>query len=267
LPADIQHEIAEQLLHLIEKTGVAGKLTYQGAAKLLKRPNPQDDGRAFGSICDLLDAAACLAGVPALALFAVKNADGKINPRAWRQSPEKRRAILMRSEHHTFTAEDFVRIHQSLHRLYPLGNKKAWSYLEQVFDGDQLERRLLGDVGIPALDALNDYDSEPAVRSATTGYIYVRNQALRGQVISRANGVCEYCGREGFLQEGGGKYLEAHHVIHLKNQGPDSLTNLIALCANDHREVHFGTLKRQKQMDTRMLEIIAGLNLDRRPTQ
>ena len=84
---------------------------------------------------------------------------------------------------------------------------------------------------------------------------------LRGQVINRANGVCEFCGREGFLQDGGRKYLETHHVIHLKDQGPDSLTNLIALCANDHREVHFGTLKRQRQMDTRMLEIIVGLNL------
>jgi len=44
-----------------------------------------------------------------------------------------------------------------------------------------------------------------------------------------------------------------------KNQGPDSYTNLIALCANDHREVHFGTLKRQRQMDAEMLMIIAKL--------
>ena len=92
MPAYIQHENAQKLLRLIEREGVSAGLTYQGAAKLLKRPNHQDDGRAFGSICDLLDAAACLDGVPALALFAVKNADGKINPRAWRQSPEKRKA-------------------------------------------------------------------------------------------------------------------------------------------------------------------------------
>lgn len=259
MPAYIQHENAQKLLRLIEREGVSAGLTYQGAAKLLKRPNPQDDGRAFGSICDLLDAAACLAGVPALALFAVKNADGKINPRAWRQSPEKRKAILTRSENHTFAAADFAKIRSSLKRLYPFGNKKAWSYLEQVFDGDQLERRLLGDVGIPALDALNDFDSEPATRTLTTGFVYVRDQALRGRVLRRANGVCEYCGRDSFLQESGGKYLETHHVIHLKNQGPDSYTNLIALCANDHREVHFGTIRRQRQMDAEMLVIIAKL--------
>lgn len=259
LAADIQHDNAQKLLRLIERQGVSAKLTYQGVAKLLKRPKPQDDGRAFGSICDLLDAAACLAGVPALALFAVKNADGRINPRAWRQSPEKRTAILTRSENHTFTADDFAKIRSSLTRLYPLGNKKAWSYLEEVFDGDQLERRFLGDIGIPALDALNDCDSQPAARSVTTSYVYVRDQALRGKVLRRANGVCEYCGRGSFLKESGGKYLEAHHIIHLSNQGPDSFTNLIALCPNDHREVHFGTLKRQKQMDTQMLSIIAKL--------
>jgi hypothetical protein len=259
LAAYVQHENAQKLLRLIEREGVSGKLTYQGVAKLLKRPNPQDDGRAFGSICDLLDAAACLAGVPALALFVVKNADGKINPLAWRESPEKREAILTRSENHRFTVEDFAKIRSSLNRLYPLGNIKAWSYLKEVFNGDQLERRLLGDVGIPALDALNDFDSEPAARVVTTGYAYVRDQTLRERVLRRAKGVCEYCGREGFLQEGGGKYLEAHHVVHLKNQGPDSFTNLIALCASDHREVHFGTLKRQRQMDAEMLVIIAKL--------
>ncbi len=219
MPADIQHENAQKLLRLIEREGVTGKLTYQGVAKLLKRPNPQDDGRAFGSICDLLDAAACLAGVPALALFAVKNAEGKINPLAWQETPEKREAILTRSKNHTFTAADFAKIRSRL----------------------------------------NDFDSEPAARIVTTGYAYVRDLKLRDKIIRRANGVCEYCGLQGFLQEGGGRYLEGHHVIHLKNQGPDSLTNLIALCASDHREVHFGTVKRQRQMDSEMLVIIATL--------
>lgn len=267
MPADIQHENARKLLRLIEREGVSGELTYKEAAKRLKRRNPQDDGRAFGSICDLLDAAACLAGVPALALVAVKNADKKINPRAWQESPEKREAILKRSNDHTFTAEDFVKIRLSLNRLYPLGNAKAWSYVKKVFDGDEIERRLVGDAGTPSLDALNDFDSDPAARVEAKGYVYVRNQKLRGKVLRRAKGVCEYCGREGFLKNGGGRYLEAHHVIHLKDQGPDSLKNLIALCATDHREVHFGTLKRRKRMEAQMLKIIGRLISYYRPTE
>lgn len=259
MPADKQHKNAHKLLRLIQREGVSGQLTYQGVAKLLKRPNPQDHGRAIGSICDLIDAAACLAGVPALAIFAVKNTHGKINPLAWRKSPWKRKAILTRSKNHTFTAEDFAKIRSSLNRLYPLGNAKAWSYVKEVFDGDQLERRLVGDLGITALDALNDFDAEPATRAITTGHSYVRDQKLREKVLRRASGVCEYCRQASFLKKGGGKYLESHHVIHLKNQEPDSLTNLIALCANDHREVHFGTLKRQKKMDIEMLAIIAKL--------
>jgi 5-methylcytosine-specific restriction protein A len=30
-------------------------------------------------------------------------------------------------------------------------------------------------------------------------------------------------------------YLETHHVISLSEQGPGKVTNVIALCPNDHR--------------------------------
>ena len=35
-------------------------------------------------------------------------------------------------------------------------------------------------------------------------------------------------------------YLETHHVIPLANDGADSIDNVIALCANCHREGHHG---------------------------
>jgi len=69
---------------------------------------------------------------------------------------------------------------------------------------------------------------------------YVRDGKVRNKVIRRARGRCEYCGQPGFLKLDGTPYLEAHHVIILSEQGPDKPHNVIALCANDHRQAHFG---------------------------
>jgi len=35
-------------------------------------------------------------------------------------------------------------------------------------------------------------------------------------------------------------YLETHHVIPIADDGADSIDNVIALCANCHREGHHG---------------------------
>ncbi|MFT2675409.1 HNH endonuclease, partial [Escherichia coli] len=51
-------------------------------------------------------------------------------------------------------------------------------------------------------------------------------------------GRCELCGVAGFATEAG-IYLETHHVIPLAENGPDHPSNVVALCANDHRRAHF----------------------------
>lgn len=35
-------------------------------------------------------------------------------------------------------------------------------------------------------------------------------------------------------------YLEAHHIISLGKDGPDTVENIIALCPNHHRQAYFG---------------------------
>jgi hypothetical protein len=85
-------------------------------------------------------------------------------------------------------------------------------------------------------DAGND-DPEYRTRMAGT---YVRDQAVRSKVLRRANGKCEFCGKDGFLTKSGTKFLETHHIISLSEQGRDKVDNVIALCPNDHRQAHFG---------------------------
>lgn len=67
-----------------------------------------------------------------------------------------------------------------------------------------------------------------------------RSRAVRTAVLDRAAGRCEYCGAAGFLRADGYVYLETHHVIPLHAGGPDSTSNVVALCPNHHREAHQG---------------------------
>jgi 5-methylcytosine-specific restriction enzyme A len=96
-----------------------------------------------------------------------------------------------------------------------------------------------------ARSAIDDLNSEPAgnaapLRTSYSGTFIVRDDKVRQRVIRRANGKCEFCGELGFLKADGTRYVEAHHIISLADQGPDTLENVIALCPNHHREAHFG---------------------------
>jgi 5-methylcytosine-specific restriction endonuclease McrA len=72
--------------------------------------------------------------------------------------------------------------------------------------------------------------------------VFRRNQLVIFEVLERAGGVCEGCGRPApFLRASDGTpYLEVHHLVTLANGGPDTVTNAIALCPNCHRQRHSG---------------------------
>lgn len=82
-----------------------------------------------------------------------------------------------------------------------------------------------------------------------------RDRAVRDYVLRAAKGVCEYCGATGFLMANGERYLEAHHIIALANDGADTVNNVIALCPGHHREAHHG--EAGERLEHELLEIIA----------
>jgi 5-methylcytosine-specific restriction enzyme A len=93
--------------------------------------------------------------------------------------------------------------------------------------------------------AIDDLDSaacgnEQPGRAAYSGSFIIRDDRVRQEVLKRAQGRCEYCGVLGFKKPDGSHFVEAHHIISLDKQGPDTLGNVIALCPNHHREAHFG---------------------------
>ncbi|WP_233848010.1 HNH endonuclease [Paraburkholderia sp. HD33-4] len=69
-----------------------------------------------------------------------------------------------------------------------------------------------------------------------------RNPDVIAEVLLRADGVCEGCGKSAPFQRSDGRpYLEVHHRQRLADGGDDSVENAVALCPNCHRERHHGT--------------------------
>jgi predicted HNH restriction endonuclease len=77
--------------------------------------------------------------------------------------------------------------------------------------------------------------------------------------LQRAKGKCEYCGVLGFLKPDGTRYLESHHIIALAKEGADRLTNVVALCPNDHREAHYG--ERCGEIEAEMIQKLEDMAL------
>ena len=79
-----------------------------------------------------------------------------------------------------------------------------------------------------------------------------RKQKRISEYISRPNAItdylkryrdftCQVCGERGFLQKNGMRYVEAHHIIEMHHLISGSLCsdNIIILCANCHRKLHY----------------------------
>lgn len=89
------------------------------------------------------------------------------------------------------------------------------------------------------IDTDNDYPQRKQVVTSA----FSRNPEVRRVVLERAEGKCEFANctsNRSFETIDGRRYLETHHVIGLANDGPDVPENVIALCANHHREAHYG---------------------------
>lgn len=71
---------------------------------------------------------------------------------------------------------------------------------------------------------------------------FKRDPYVIAEVLIRAKGICERCGKEAPFKRAsdGSPYLEVHHKKLLADGGEDTVDNAIAVCPNCHRELHFG---------------------------
>lgn len=252
----VQHAEALRVLDLIRGAPVDGQLlTYQSVAAQLGR-DPKRSSRAMAQVCDLLDAAAAHAEVPALALYRVRNANGKINPNAWKRNspPGLREAIIARARAHLFTEADYAAIERALVDLKGLGNRAAWRQVLGSRPRDLVYRSLKEGRPAPGEDAVSDIGTDDPVIDQVTGIRYRRDPQVRSAVEARSQGRCEYCDSLGFRRPDGSHYVETHHIIALADEGADRVQNVIALCPGHHREAHFGADRRA--LEQAFIEIV-----------
>jgi 5-methylcytosine-specific restriction endonuclease McrA len=107
-------------------------------------------------------------------------------------------------------------------------------------------------------NAIDDLGTDTPARAKSEEWSYARDTKVRDAVLKRAKGKCEFCGELGFMKPDGTRYLESHHVIALARDGADRLTNVIALCPNDHREAHFG--ERGEEIEKGMILKLRAIN-------
>jgi hypothetical protein len=118
---------------------------------------------------------------------------------------------------------------------------------------------------VPAEDNLSEIERElldrtPAVRERLSRSI---ERGTIGARLKRANGfkcqVCEALGLEpvGFLKADGEPYVEAHHAtpVSAMEVGSLSATNIMILCANHHRQMHYGTVSIERASSCFTLEL------------
>ena len=89
---------------------------------------------------------------------------------------------------------------------------------------------------------VDQFIQDPGLSDPVLGPKYERERSaeVRQLVMVRSEGRCEWCNEPGFKKHDGQIYLESHHVVPLCEDGADSITNVIALCPNDHRRAHYG---------------------------
>lgn len=81
-------------------------------------------------------------------------------------------------------------------------------------------------------------NKSPQRREITTIQI-ARDQTVVEYVKKAAKGTCDLCAQQAPFKDSKGRpYLECHHVIRLADDGDDSISNAVALCANCHRKMH-----------------------------
>jgi predicted HNH restriction endonuclease len=213
----------------------------------------------MASTCNLLDAAACLAGVPLLAYVAVLAQSGDINPAAFKEFDEsQRQAIIERSRRYQFGPDDYDAISRALIELGDRGAVRAWQFIVSLYPGNLLYLRLIGNYVVTNSDAIDDLGADTPERNKSEVWSYSRDSRVRDAVLRRAKGQCEFCNKPGFIKPDGTRYLESHHVIALASEGEDRTTNVIAICPNDHREAHFGD--RREEIEGEMILKLKAMN-------
>jgi len=81
--------------------------------------------------------------------------------------------------------------------------------------------------------------SGKAIKRKIVSNQYQGDPEIKEKAKRLAKGKCNLCGLDApFLDKNNKAYLEGHHIILMSRGGPDTVTNVVALCPNCHTKMH-----------------------------
>ena len=104
---------------------------------------------------------------------------------------------------------------------------------------DERQKALEG--RLAQIDEINS--SWPPMSSAELALRYERDEELIRLLKELRGSVCQVCGAT-FRMRNGDSYSEAHHLEHLAESGLDVSSNIVILCAQHHRQFHYGEVEK-----------------------
>ena len=114
-------------------------------------------------------------------------------------------------------------------------------------DYDTGKNTSLLETGIDALGVLRSLNSRYANIQPRERAKKIQNHLDRGSAVTKAlksllGAKCQVCGWIGFKKKSGEDFIEAHHIVQLseKKEGSLCTENVVLLCPNCHREIHYG---------------------------
>lgn len=135
-------------------------------------------------------------------------------------------------DHHTLTVDDGDDNPREALRfvLEPVGSEEIETENPDRLDTDELYER-----------AKQSSPTEPTTGTAASGRSYSRSEIVKRYALRDADGVCQGCGEDApFVGTDGEPFLEVHHLYRRSDGGADDPDNVLALCPNCHRRVHYG---------------------------
>lgn len=78
------------------------------------------------------------------------------------------------------------------------------------------------------------------------GKKYKRNAVITEKIKKLRNYTCQFCGTT-ILKKDGTRYIEACHINPKKHRGPETLTNILILCPNCHKEFDYGLREKEER--------------------
>jgi 5-methylcytosine-specific restriction protein A len=118
----------------------------------------------------------------------------------------------------------------------PSGQYVDPSSLREAVNSIRESRRIGRVVSVPR-------SNEAPERVTVTATAFKRLAGIVEAALFRASGLCEACGSAPFADERGNTFLEVHHIRTLAEGGPDCVENVVALCPNCHRALHYAADK------------------------